>query len=790
MYAIDLQKKSSIYKSYRVDDEAWLGCSKNISSKETKCSPDYCAPTTMADYYPRKEAMRIEKGRTDAAMEQYFEFIIYVYQQKLVDTFGDREAALLYDRTYMQFSTLWFCRNVISAFDQWFASYQEGYAQEDTDEAWSTLANIVDESIDNMIAFLAKIKKAHGKRNWLTGREGLQKALEVFVAATGDPPYKAHTFLVWDMINHGEWQCVATATLFVFIEEILGEWQEVRLGIQYAHLYVDGITELILSEGIPFTSNMPVCMAQYLYESDEGEEEVDASHRWTSKSMENGKFHLAYEGQSAFIFMDTIGQLSNRMQRRGPIYEEKYNIDYLTGPGIVSDYFNYAMIVLASRHLHRHEDMAPLMDGIVPAPFAGIEPGKRVTTREEAEQAVQQLVAQLPLRTQLNGLYGEHPIGTEHAIYLYYGYESFFFGLYDDEAYYFMNWVLYTHNVQYLTFYIIELDSSDRIIPVEMYIPCIENLPFYYWNYTYVFRGIAGMLHEEYEPNTIPPVLYTVPIHVASYILAVLRSLQGAQMTIEDVWELFTKSEDPLVPATEPVRASTGNYTLPLWEHPNASPDIGAYDFFDMSHLYKYLGKCYTDGTHALDETWTLTPDKRRQNPVYFAEVNAKKFSTESVAYYAKYSLWFQRDTVINGMIVDMFTEQAPSINTVQQEFNTAMAQADLSDAMQETILKLQTMHTTRNVPDHRKRHGWHPYIHRLYLSKNTESNLLMLTILLFIVKDSHPYFLEFMGQTKEEYISHKNKKVDLAIKRGLKKEQLERMGGMSMWDALQQFIE
>lgn len=113
-----------------------------------------------------------------------------------------------------------------------------------------------------------------------------------------------------------------------------------------------------------------------------------------------------------------------------------------------------------------------------------------------------------------------------------------------------------------------------------------------------------------------------------------------------------------------------------------------------------------------------------------------------------------------------------------------------LPDVLTEMIEKLMDMDNIPYVPRTRKARGWHPYIYTLFLSEKPESNVLMLTILLFILKDSHPYFLEFMGETEENYISQRNKKTGFAIVRRMKKEQLESMDGMTMWDAFQQFIE
>ena len=743
--------------------------------------------STMADYYLRREAMRTDQGeRADGAMEQYFELIIYVYQQKLIGTFGDYEAELLYDRTYLQFSSLWLCRNVIDLFKHWFSAHIEDFDEEDVGKKWLLLADVIDDSIDNMIAFLAAVKDAHGKRDWLTAREGLEKAYEVFVAATGNPPYNEDTFLVWDMINHREFQCVSTTTLFVFIEEILGEWDKVRVGSQHLHAYIDGIAEIYANTDIPWVPHTPICMVRHLFETDEGKEDVHSSYRWSFFSMQNLKFHLAYEGQSAFVFFDSIPSLHERLDQMEENDVKYYNIDYLTEDEEIRSYFIYNIAyVLRGGSMWR-----PLHIGILPADFEGANEEGYVASAEMAILAAHHVIEQSPLMTHLNGRYGNTNLATEHAYYLYYNHITTFFKMDIDEKYDFQNWVLQQQDANYLRLFVAILIRDITPIPVEMYIPCATHLPFYYWNKFYILKGIAGMLHEEYERDTIPTLLYTIPLPLAVQILHMWKRMMGGTLTAEDVWTLFTGSDDPIVPTTMMATMPQQGIEEPIWQHDGFEKHPPEYVLFRVSVLYHYLGQCYAKGTALVDDQWIASDSMFRKNPVYFTDIHKKTLSPESIAAYAKYSLWFSGNMEIDPSVREMFMQDVGARGDLQNELQTVIDRADLPPAMVEMSRKLMGMRSLPNVPDARRARGWHPYIYGLYLSKKTESNLLMLTILLFILQDSHPYFLEFMGVTKEEYISHKNKKVDLAIERRLQEEELQSLDDMSMWDALQQFIE
>ena len=381
----------------------------------------------------------------DKALYHYFGFVKLHYRQQLAEAFTVEEAKLLYHRTYLQFSSLWFCKDVIHPFAKWFIAVMDTEARAKIDETWETLEIVLRSSIGNMIAFIRRVKEAHGQLNWLTAREGMLKAANVFAEATGNLTFAHETALLWDVINHKKFKCISTSIAFAFVGEILGEWQEVRIGFQLGHIYVADVpigklqVAGIYKQQLPFRSSQKY-LVDYLKKSDVNH----ADREWNFSSMGDLQLPLAYEGQSAFIFVHDIFTVQGHAGFINKSYLKHYGIEHLTTEAEVVQSYQRIMGSMVYG-----KPLGALMSGIMPTPLAGMK-GGYITALPLAQRAAQQIVEQAPLMFRLNGSYGQHPFGIEHAMYLYYKKMGGYIRLNDENMFYFQYWILQQNDIGYL----------------------------------------------------------------------------------------------------------------------------------------------------------------------------------------------------------------------------------------------------------------------------------------------------------------------------------------------------
>lgn len=748
------------------------------------CILSSCNRTTMGQ--TESQRAPTEEYMAEKALRHYFFHITTLYRKSLIERFGDVDGNRLYGRSYLQFATLWFCKNVIGPFSEWFAAVLsiDNLNAQDIDVAWNTLETVLDLSVKNMIEFIAAIQKAHGHRDWLTVKQGLGKALDVFLAITGNPPYMDDASFVWDMINHKQFMCLSTANIMVFIEEILGEWDQVIIGTQYEHSYVVGIAELEIKKKTPFKMHTPTCMVRDLYITTEQEEDVKASQSWSLSAMQDLQLPLAYEGQSAFMFQYNVETIRDRAPLTLKRTWQYLNITYLTNNTTAGTYFDY----LIGKLEHGRGRRAPLRTGIAETLYEGIAYNAFLETVRDAIVAAPQVVAQASVMTRLNGSYGKHPFGTEHGLWKYYIWQSSYFHLGEGPMLEFKQWILMQEDVGYLRLFMRILVKDNEPIPADMYLLCAEHVPFYYWNYRYVLAGIAGALSQMAGGDTIPPLLYRLPLHIALLILSYLRQIQQRPLSDHDAWDIFVYSTEPIVPSTMPTRLPPKKMAVPVWEYDTPGDSPTATEQLYTLPLYMYLANVYVHATELVDDFWEPAQRGHRTNPVYLAEFNKKYLEAENIAYYAKYSLWFEKNTTIFQENRMFYTRWEGTSADLESGIRAVVERVDFSDGMKELIRKLMELGAVIDMTTDEMLNAWHPYIHMLFLSEKKESNLLMITIMVFIIKSNTAYFLKFAGDTKAEYISHRSPNAKAAITRHLRREILHDMEGISMWDALMKF--
>ena len=734
-------------------------------------------------------ALSDKEYRADKALDHYFRAVVSQYNKRLEEGFGAEAAVLLYSRTYLHLSTLWFCRDVIRPFATWFKAVVAIKDTEEINRKWDKLEVIIDRSIDNMIAFIARIQKAHGEFDWLTARRGLTKVVDVFLTAVDDPSFDPETSFLWDIINHEESKCVSNTIAFAFVAEILGEWREVRLGLQPCHIFVAGLDNVRFSEITKPMDDLSrhcdlqesvACAAKY------GVCGVDRN--WGHGAMLSMEMSLAYEGQSAFIFTMDMVSVYKRVSFIGISYLKYYRIHYLENDAALVNYYDYLIHIMITKP----RAWGIIIYGISLLPLEGMETQDYVNTIRYAKHGATEIVAQVLDIARMDGVYGQHPFGTEHALFLYYMDVGRFIQLGEDDMFNFQHWIGQQSDVGYLQLYAAMLFNLEDVIPVEMHAMIVEHLPFYYWNDPVILNSIAGLMFDEYNRDTIPPLLYTIPFPLAVYILAVLRGLQHQEMATEDVWAVYAHSKDIIVPTAEMIAMKkhssvweANRFTGPEYEA--VKQNIDKLALLHTAALYRYLGQCYAQTMAGIEKQWApskvsmdlrkdLSMDPRpsskgcRQNPVFFAEVHKLTFSAESVAYYAKYSLWFTHNPrrrlklLQHVSILQNFMEDVVKNGELENEFAEILDHADLSGITKEMIQKFWNIGKDQGPADEVMAHAWHPYIYALFLSDKADSNILMLAMLLFLIKDTHPYFLEFMGETSSVYELHRSEKAKAIV--------------------------